>query len=41
MSDKKHIDRLFREKLKDFEQSPDEVVWKNIKSKLHLENKKE
>jgi len=41
MSDKKHIDRLFQEKLKDFEQSPDDFVWKNIKSKVHLDNKKE
>lgn len=34
MSDKKHIDRLFQEKFKDFEATPNEAVWKNISAKL-------
>jgi len=29
MGDKKHIDRIFQEKLKDFEVFPDAEVWKN------------
>ncbi|MDA7558737.1 outer membrane beta-barrel protein [Flavobacteriaceae bacterium] len=41
MSDKKHIDRLFQEKLKDFEQAPDDAVWRNIKSKIPLDDKKD
>ena len=35
MSDKKHIDRLFQEKFKDFEAVPNNAVWENIKSKLN------
>lgn len=34
MSEKKHIDRLFQEKFKDFEATPNEAVWKNISAKL-------
>jgi len=34
MSDKKHIDRIFQERFKDFEATPDDAVWKNIKSRL-------
>ena len=34
MDEKKHIDRLFQEKLKDFEVIPDPAVWKNIESQL-------
>ena len=30
MSQKKHIDRLFQEKFKDFDASPDKQVWKNM-----------
>ncbi|PNQ74734.1 hypothetical protein C1T31_00915 [Hanstruepera neustonica] len=37
MSDKKHIDRIFQEKLKDFEVSPKPELWDNIQSKLNLE----
>lgn len=37
MSDKKHIDRIFQEKLKDFEVSPNPEVWNNIQSKLNLD----
>ncbi|HLT33130.1 MAG TPA: hypothetical protein VKZ98_05015 [Aquaticitalea sp.] len=35
MSDKKHIDRLFQEKLKDFEVAPDDAVWNTIHYRLH------
>jgi hypothetical protein len=34
MSDKKNIDRLFQEKLKDFEATPSIVVWDNIANEL-------
>ena len=34
MSDKKHIDRIFQEKLKDLEATPDAKVWENIQSRL-------
>lgn len=34
MSEKKHIDRLFQEKFKDFEVAPKEQVWKNIEHSL-------
>ncbi len=37
MSDKKHIDRLFQEKLKDFEATPSDAVWDNINSQLKKE----
>ena len=40
MSDKKHIDRLFQEKLKDFEANPSDAVWENIHSSLHGEKRK-
>ncbi len=33
MSDKKNIDRLFQEKFKDFEVTPDEAVWEKIKDR--------
>lgn len=35
MSDKKHIDRLFQEKFKNFEATPEDVVWDNIHNALH------
>ena len=35
MSDKKHIDRLFQEKFKNFEVTPDAAVWENIHDALH------
>lgn len=35
MSDKKHIDRIFQEKFKDFEVSPKPEVWKGIQDKLN------
>lgn len=34
MSEKKHIDRLFQEKFKDFETKPSENVWAGIESKM-------
>lgn len=34
MSDKKHIDRLFQEKFKDFNQAPNPEVWANIEKQL-------
>ncbi len=41
MKEKKNIDRLFQEKFKDFEQTPNEDVWKNIAEKLQeKQNKK-
>lgn len=39
MSDKKHIDRLFQEKLKDFEATPSPKVWENISSNLSQKHK--
>jgi len=39
MNDKKHIDRLFQEKLKDFEATPSNAVWENISAELHSEEK--
>lgn len=40
MKDKKNIDRLFREKFKDFEAAPQEKVWTNIKEELHGEKRR-
>jgi hypothetical protein len=34
MDNKKHIDRLFQEKLKNFEASPSDTVWQNIQTNL-------
>jgi len=39
MEERKHIDRVFQEKFKDFEATPRDVVWENISSRLS-ENKK-
>ena len=39
MIDKKNIDRLFQEKLKDFEATPNDAVWNNISTKLHSAKK--
>ncbi|TYB74240.1 PorT family protein [Bizionia saleffrena] len=35
MGNKKHIDRLFQEKFKDFEAKPSDAVWQNIKKQLN------
>ena len=40
MSEEKNIDRLFQEKLKDYEVAPSASVWKNIKSRLNHKKKK-
>lgn len=40
MEERKHIDRLYQEKFKDFEASPREAVWKNISSKLKEKERK-
>ncbi|PKQ45713.1 outer membrane beta-barrel protein [Confluentibacter flavum] len=40
MSDKKHIDRLFQEKFKDFEVTPDDAVWKRIEAQLKEKKKR-
>ncbi|WP_158846342.1 outer membrane beta-barrel protein [Algibacter sp. L1A34] len=40
MRDKKHIDRLFQEGLKDFEATPSDAVWKNIEAELNKDKKK-
>ncbi len=40
MDEKKHIDRLFQEKLKDFEVFPDAEVWKNIEEQLVKKKKR-
>lgn len=39
MNNKKHIDRIFQEKLKDFEVAPSPKAWKNIQSKLEQPKK--
>jgi len=39
MNDKKHIDRLFQEKLKDFEATPSNSVWENISAELQADKK--
>ena len=38
MSDKKNIDRLFQEKLKDFEVTPSNTVWENIANEINAGN---
>lgn len=40
MNDKKNIDRLFQEQLKDFEVHPPEFVWENIREKLEEKKKR-
>ena len=39
MSDKKHIDRIFQEKFKDFETPPNPQVWSRIQSELNSPKK--
>jgi len=39
MSDKKNIDRLFQEKFKDFNPTPDDQLWSKIEEKLNAEEK--
>lgn len=40
MNDKKHIDRLFQEKLRNFEATPSSSVWDNISAELETDNSK-
>lgn len=40
MKEKKNIERLFREKFKNFEATPPTDVWENISKELHSEKKK-
>ncbi|WP_103068926.1 outer membrane beta-barrel protein [Aquimarina sediminis] len=40
MSDKKNIDRLFQEKFKDFDVTPDEIVWEKIKAHQSKDKKR-
>ncbi|RYJ43826.1 hypothetical protein [Flavobacterium beibuense] len=40
MSEKKHIDRLFQEKFKDFDVAPPENLWQNIEAELQKDKKK-
>ncbi|WP_340064304.1 outer membrane beta-barrel protein [Ascidiimonas aurantiaca] len=39
MGEKKNIDRLYREKFKDFEQIPHETVWNKIENSLDRQNR--
>lgn len=40
MGDKKHIDRLFQEAFKDFEETPNDAVWEQIEAKLKQKKKR-
>ncbi|TNJ47220.1 hypothetical protein KFZ70_04480 [Tamlana fucoidanivorans] len=40
MSEKKHIDRIFQERFKDFEATPNDAVWNNIEAQLNEKKKK-
>lgn len=40
MGDKKHIDRLFQEAFKDFEEAPNDAVWEQIEAKLKEKKKR-
>jgi len=40
MKEQKNIDRLFQERFKDFDVSPDPAVWNKIHSELHNNKKK-
>lgn len=40
MEERKHIDRVYQEKFKDFEASPREKVWKNISTRLQEKTRK-
>lgn len=41
MGNRKHIDRLFQERFKDFEATPDKAVWENIHKELKLQQQEE
>ncbi|MEM6515295.1 MAG: hypothetical protein AAF688_03860 [Bacteroidota bacterium] len=40
MSEKKNIDKLFKEQFKDFEAMPSDAVWKNIENELQKNKRK-
>ncbi len=40
MKEKKHIDRVFQERFKDFEATPSDAVWDNIEAQLNQKKKK-
>ena len=40
MSEKKNIDKLFKEQLKNFEVAPNDAVWENIERELHKDKRK-
>lgn len=40
MSEKKNIDKLFKEQFKNFEVTPSDAVWKNIEAKLNTDKRK-
>ena len=40
MKEKKHIDRLFQERFKNFEATPSNAVWQHIEAKLNQKKKK-
>ena len=41
MSDKKHIDRLFQEKFRDFDVMPNDKLWEGIEARLDKKKKKQ
>ncbi|MFT5628593.1 MAG: hypothetical protein ACI92X_001846 [Dokdonia sp.] len=40
MSEKKHIDKLFKEQLKNFEVAPNDAVWEKIEAELNKDKRK-
>ncbi|WP_431133183.1 hypothetical protein [Psychroserpens mesophilus] len=40
MNEKKNIDKLFKEQLKNFEVTPQDHIWENIQEKLHEDQRK-
>jgi len=40
MNEKKNIDKLFKEQLKNFEVAPNDAVWENIEQELHNDKRK-
>ena len=40
MNEKKHIDKLFKEQLKNFEVTPNDSVWENIEAELNKDKRK-
>ncbi|MFD2517419.1 hypothetical protein [Salinimicrobium flavum] len=40
MKEKKHIDRLYQEKFRDFEATPNEAVWRSISAKLQEQERR-